>query len=337
MPGTSSAQWRWLIRQFWAQSGAGSEPEANSLHGPVMNLLRQGQGQGQGPPQSRASTDWQGHAFSLGWHLLSQNIPHCTCPMSTESSPWPRRSAGVRWHWHPLMSHSNTHTHTHTTYIVFGRHFFSLLPGDFPQMHQIDLVGHEDHGEWLPGEKRNSSSAFPGEGAPGEGGVPSHQAWRSTQHLPMAWGWLQSLSFHISRGGRGACGLLAALVWSLIPVARWVGTLLGTLWLYTVWASGWVPGPTSSHLPVTVTHAQAGHHAEAISSDSWRAPGPGVGTRLPLNNGSYYIRMAPRRVREGSGGVSAWKFLKDTCGHAPVPKSMKCPSQSIFVSSEYFP
>lgn len=24
--------------------------------------------------------------------------------------------------------------------IVFGRHFFSLLPGDFPQMHRIDLL-----------------------------------------------------------------------------------------------------------------------------------------------------------------------------------------------------
>lgn len=31
--------------------------------------------------------------------------------------------------------------------IVFGGHFFSLLPSDFPQMHQIDLVGHEDHRE----------------------------------------------------------------------------------------------------------------------------------------------------------------------------------------------
>lgn len=31
--------------------------------------------------------------------------------------------------------------------IVFGRHFFSLFPGDFPQVHQINLVGHKDHRE----------------------------------------------------------------------------------------------------------------------------------------------------------------------------------------------
>lgn len=139
---------------------------------------------------------------------------------------------------------------------------------------------------------------------------------------PVAWGWLESPFLRISRNGKGHGGwLLAVLVWSLKPVARWArgpsekplaqhcqwGPWGGEV---NCWARGSVSRPASSHLLVTLMYDHAGLLWPSAMTREERQ-GQGLAHSWHWLNGSCKIRMALQTGRAGSGGL----YLKGSHWH----------------------